>query len=297
MKEPIGHDRAKAILAQTRPQALLLTGPEGVGRRTLARWYAYGLNCERGFPPCGACESCRLDPHPDHLEITPQSGERQRAVIPVERIVPREGGGENLLEWIEVAPRFRKKVAVIDGADRLTEAAANALLKTLEEPPGHAHLVLVAGSRDAVLPTLASRSLEVRLNPLPEPQLRSITDDPDLLVFAEGAPGRLFWALEHPEEVRDLVRLVDALLLGLDDGQASAERLKELLARAKTGLSPWPFFRRAFAKLPPDGRAEALTFLVKLMEAHEAFVAPELLAAWGVHELRRIYGNLRPRAL
>jgi len=297
MKEPIGHDRAKTVLAQTRPQALLLTGPEGVGRRAMARWFAYGLNCERGFPPCGRCESCRLDPHPDYLEIGPQTGERQRPVIPVERIVPREGGGENLLEWIEAAPHFRRKVAVIDGADRLTEAAANALLKTLEEPPGHAHVVLVAASRDAVLPTLASRSLEVRLSPLPESRLRSITDDPDLLAFAEGAPGRLFWALEHPDEVRDLVRLVDALLLGLSDGQASAERLKELLARARTGLSPWPFFRRAFAKLPADARAEALAFLVKLVEAHEAFVAPELLAAWGVHELRRIYGNLRPRAL
>ncbi len=297
MREPIGHDRAKALLARLRPQALLLTGPEGVGRRTLARWFAYGLNCERGFPPCGACRSCRLDPHPDHLEIAPQTGERQRPVIPVERIVPREGGGANLLEWIEAAPRFRRKVAVIDGAERLTEAAANALLKTLEEPPGHAHLVLVAGSRDAVLPTLASRSLEVRLSPLPEAELRAIRDDPDLLAFAEGAPGRLFWAIEHPEEVRALVRLVDDLLLGLDDGTASAERLKELLSRAQSGLPPWPFLRRAFAKLPPDARTEALGFLVKLEEALAAFVAPDLLAAWGVHELRRIYGTLRPRAL
>ncbi len=297
MKEPIGHDRAKTILAEVRPQSVLLTGPEGVGRRTLAHWFAYGLNCARGFPPCGACESCRLYPHPDVLEVAPQTGERRRPVIPVERIVPREGGEPSLLEWVESAPRFRKKVAIVDGADRLTEAAANALLKLLEEPPGHAHLVLVAPSREAVLPTLASRSLEVRLAPLPRAELARIRDDPDLLAFAEGAPGQLFWAIEHPEEVRELLRLVDDLLLGLDDGQASALRLKELFARAKAGQEPWPFFRRAFAKLDPEARAEALAFLVKLEEALSAFVAPELLAAWGVHELRRIYGHLRPRAL
>ena len=295
MKEVLGHEEAKRLLAKARPQVVLITGPEGVGRRTLGRWYAYGLNCERGFPPCGSCTSCRLEPHPDLLEIRPEPG--RRPVIPVERIVPREGGGENLLEWLEAAPRFSAKVAIIDGAEHLSEAAANAMLKLLEEPPPHAHVVLVAPSPEAVLPTIRSRAFWVPLAPLPEEVLRALSPDPDFLAFAEGAPGRLLWATEHPEEVRELRKLVEGFLYGLEDGRAALERARELLRRAEERLSPWPFFRRAFEKLPADTRTEALEALSRLEEAHRAYVGRELLAAWWVHTMRSIYGALRSDSL
>jgi len=293
--ELLGHDEAKRLLAQTRPQSVLITGPEGVGRRQLARWYAYGLNCAQGFPPCGGCTSCRLDPHPDVFEIRPESG--RRPVIPVERIVPREGGGENLLEWLEAAPRFRAKVGIVDGAEHLTEAAANAMLKLLEEPPPHAYLVLIAPSREAILPTLASRTFWVRLAPLPEETLKSIETDPDLLAFAEGAPGRLFWAKEHPALVKELKARVEGLVENVFDGPAALEDARELLRQAEEGLAPWPFFRRAFAKLPLKERERALSALGKLMEAHRAFAHRELLAAWWVHTLRSLYGDRRPDSL
>ncbi len=289
MIELVGHEEARRLLARARPQTVLLTGPEGVGRRALARWYAYGLNCARGFPPCGECLSCRMEPHPDVLEIRPEPG--RRPVIPVERIVPREGGGENLLEWIEAAPRFSAKVAIVDGAEHLTESAANAMLKLLEEPPAHAYLVLVAPSPEAVLPTIRSRAFWVPLAPLSEEVLQKLHPDPDFLAFAEGAPGRLFFAVEHPEEVRDLRRLVEDFLHGLADGRAALERARELLRRAEEGLSPWPFFRRAFAQLPPEDRAEALEALSRLEEAHRAYVSRELLAAWWVHAMRSVYGE------
>lgn len=291
MTEVIGHQPAKETLAKARPQTLLLTGPEGVGKRTLARWYAYGLNCERGFPPCGECPSCRLDPHPDHLEVMPEPGEgKRRPVVPVERIAPR-GDGESLIEWLETTPRFKRKVAVVD-AEHLTEAAANAMLKVLEEPPRHASLVLVARSRDAVLPTLASRSFEVRLGPLPREELAALSQDPLLLDYAEGSPGRLIWAREHREEVAELGGLVEDLVSGLADGSASLRRAGELLALAERGLDPWPLFRRAFSRLPAGPREEALALTSRVIEAHRGYVNSQLLAAWWVSSLRRIYARM-----
>jgi len=297
----LGHEKAQKLLARARPQSLLITGPEGVGRRALARWFAYGLNCERGFPPCGQCQSCRMTPHPDYLEIAPkketQSGEAaKRPLIHVDQIVPRTSGETNLLEWIETRPRFARRVAVINGAEHLTEAAANALLKTLEEPPAHAHVVLIAPSRSAILPTLASRVQEVRLAPLPRERLLEISDDPDLLTFAEGAPGRLFWAMEHPEVVRDLARASDRLTAGLE-GESGLAAARDFLRLMDEGLDPTPFLARAFKGWGPAAEAAALEALFKLKEARAAYVGAELLAAWWHQTLRRIHADLRARAL
>ncbi len=303
MIEVIGHENARDLLAQSRPQSLLLSGPEGVGRRHLAAWFAYGLNCEQGFPPCGQCASCRQTPHPDHFEIGPRTTNRsgetaQNPQIHIDQIVPRQGAEvQSLLEWIESAPQYRRKVAVIDGAHQMTEAAANALLKLLEEPPSYAHLVLIAPSGHSVLKTLASRCIEVRLAPLPPERLRTLSDDPDMLAFAQGAPGRLLWALEHPAEVHDVVKLVDGLLLHLDEGPRALELAKALLQQVLQEPSPLPFLQRAFARLEPTLRAEALALISEIEQARRAYVHTDLLAAYLVLKLRRIYGNVRPRTL
>ncbi|MCH1927618.1 hypothetical protein L6232_22755, partial [Shewanella sp. C31] len=83
-------------------------------------------------------------------------------------------------------------------AHLLTEAAANALLKLLVDPPSYGRIVLIAPSRDTLLPTLASRALEVPFGPVPEEKLRALTQDADLLAYAAGAPGRLKRALADP---------------------------------------------------------------------------------------------------
>lgn len=298
MIEVIGHENARDLLAQSRPQSLLLSGPEGVGRRHLAAWFAYGLNCEQGFPPCGQCASCRQSPHPDHLELAPKTTSRsgetaQNPQIHIDQIVPRSGAeAQSLLEWIESAPQFRRKVAVIDGAHQMTEAAANALLKLLEEPPAYAHLVLIAPSKDAVLKTLASRCFEIRLAPLPLERLKTLSDDPDMLAFAQGAPGRLLWALEHPAEVRDVVKLVDGLLLHLDEGPRALELAKALFNQFLREPSPRPFLERAFARLEARERLAALSLLREIERARRAYVHTDLLAAYLVLKLRRIYGNV-----
>ncbi|WP_299428896.1 hypothetical protein, partial [uncultured Meiothermus sp.] len=202
----LGHQRILELLPRLRSQTFLFSGPEGVGRRTVAGWFARGLNCPQGFPPCGRCASCRLELHPDYLEIAPERETRtgRKARVPqirLEQIAPREGSEEqSLLDWIATYPRFKTKVAVIDGAHWLGEPAANALLKVLEEPPAFARLILVAPSREQVLPTLVSRSLEVTFSPLPEALLQTLTADPEVLAFAQGSVGKVRWALEHPAE-------------------------------------------------------------------------------------------------
>ncbi len=280
----LGHRHILETLPRLKAQTFLFTGSEGVGRRTVARWFAAGLNCARGFPPCGVCPSCRLEPHPDYLEIAPQSETKtgRKARLPqirLEQIVPREGQEEtNLLDWMSTYPRFRVKLAVIDGAHWLGEAAANALLKLLEEPPGFARIVLVAPSRELVLPTLASRSLEVGFAPLPEAELRTLSADPEILAFAQGSVGRLRWALEHPQDLARLTRQVEGVLEAIGPAQA-LEALGQLgeLEQALPYLA-----HRLGQALPPEQPAyrQALEALARAQDALAAYVGEDLVKTW-----------------
>jgi hypothetical protein len=184
---PSGQDdalRTLRDLERTEAHTLLFAGPDGVGRRLAARWYAALLNCAaRTDDPCGRCPSC-LSYVPgidgaiastDYREIAAPATTRdgkpaKRRLIGIDQLVTRERGeSEPLGPWLATPPRDRRRVGVIDGAEALTESAANAFLKTLEEPPRHAVIVLVAPGPDAVLPTVASRCVVVRFRPVTPP--------------------------------------------------------------------------------------------------------------------------------
>ncbi|TBH21187.1 DNA polymerase III subunit delta' [Thermus thermamylovorans] len=250
----VGHEAVLELLPRLTAPTLLFSGPEGVGRRPVARWYAWGLN--RGFPPPACGE------HPDLLELGPREGGlRGRAEVRLEEVEP-------LFAWLAVHPRERAKVAVLDAAHRLTEAAANALLKLLEEPPSYARLVLIAPSRDTLLPTLASRALEVPFGPVPEARLRALTEDPDLLAYAAGAPGRLLRALADPALFR----------ARLEKGKrALAAPLLERLALLRELLAEEEGFALLHALL--RRRPRALLALEAAREALERYVSPDLVLA------------------
>jgi DNA polymerase-3 subunit delta' len=188
----LGHDQARKLLGRALaegrlPGALLITGPEGVGKRTLALEVARTRLCaSEGAPGC-ECTHCRRI-----TRSLDQLGEwRERA-----RQATREPSGLNfrlhpdviLMEsWptgikIEqvrdlvaevMSPPFeaRARAFVLDDAHRLTEQAANALLKSLEEPPASSHLMLVTASPQSLLPTIRSRCQNLRLSALPVPLL------------------------------------------------------------------------------------------------------------------------------
>jgi len=164
----IGHARAvhliQAMVARDRlPHALLITGPAGVGKTTLAISIAQAVNCERAQPgegPCGSCRSCdkiRRDIHPDVVKLEPEG---RRRIVRIEHI--RELRSKVALRPFE----GRTKVFLIREADRMEDPAANALLKTLEEPPPDSLIILTAPEEMDLLPTIVSRCLRLGLAPL-----------------------------------------------------------------------------------------------------------------------------------
>jgi DNA polymerase-3 subunit delta' len=201
--------------------------------------------------------------------------------IRLEQIAPREGSEEpSLLDWIATYPRFKAKVAVIDGAHWLGESAANALLKLLEEPPAYARLILVAPSRELVLPTLVSRSLEVGFAPLPQTLLQTLTHDPEVLTFAQGSPGRVRWALEHPTEFGRLTSRTQGVLEALKAGPAQTLEAIRLLLEIEDAL---PYLGRQLERVFPiesPAYKEALEALSHAQDALSAYVSEDLVQTW-----------------
>jgi len=152
--------------------AYLFTGPEGVGKRTLAAEFARALLCKAAEPPCGQCRHCQLAAraeHADLLTVTPEiSGKRVRAakikIEPVRRLIY-----DLTLKPVEAG----RRVALLQDFDLANDEAQNALLKTLEEPPGNAVLLLTAERAEDLLPTIVSRCEVMALRPLP---LRAVQD-------------------------------------------------------------------------------------------------------------------------
>ncbi len=161
-----GQERALAILKRALaggrvPAAYLFTGPAGCGRRKTALAVAASLNCESGAVACGACRSCRATAagtHPDVHVIARREGKKE---IVIEQM------REEILEKAYLSPFSGKcSVFLVDGADDMNQIAANAFLKTLEEPPAVSRFILVAPGRETLLPTVASRCQEVSFRPL-----------------------------------------------------------------------------------------------------------------------------------
>jgi DNA polymerase-3 subunit delta' len=183
------------------PHALLVSGPEGIGKRALARVFAQALLCEQptaeGFA-CNDCASCHYvvaGQHPDLREVEPVETDEDGVATPSEWINIRHIRA--LTEWVQLSSHRRvAKVATIAPAERMNPAAANALLKTLEEPPPATYLMLVAHQPGRLPPTIVSRCMRLAL---PHPpanaalawlEQQKVRNAPALLAQADGAPLR-----------------------------------------------------------------------------------------------------------
>ncbi|MGE3819564.1 MAG: DNA polymerase III subunit delta' [Isosphaeraceae bacterium] len=172
-----GHDRVVAELRrgleQGRfPHALLFVGPQGVGKRTFALKLAQAILCERSteasLDPCEVCPSClqvKAGTHPDLLRVA-RPEEKHELPIKVIRDLCLDLGLKPM--------RGTRRVAIVDDADDLNDEAANAFLKTLEEPPPGSVLILVGTSAEVQLDTILSRCRVVRFDPLPRDELSAL---------------------------------------------------------------------------------------------------------------------------
>lgn len=165
----LGHEWAvdllqKNLANQRLRHAYLFCGPPGVGRRTLALKLAQSINCEQreqASEPCGRCLSCRQIEKMQHPDLTVVQAEQVGGNLKVQQI--REM--QHSLSLSPYAGRYR--VALILRFEEANPNAANALLKTLEEPPKRVVLMLTATEPERLLPTIVSRCEIIRLRSLP----------------------------------------------------------------------------------------------------------------------------------
>jgi DNA polymerase-3 subunit delta' len=260
MREIAGHRLASAVLeraaisGQVR-HAYLLTGPESIGKTTLALTFARLLECQGRAPdapePCGRCAACAKVAHGTHPDVTvvePPPGKRTldvesvREVSRAASLAPSEGA------W---------RVFVLPAAERLTPAAANALLKTLEEPPPAVVLLLTSAEPEHLLPTIVSRCQVVPLQPLAPDEVAAALESRWQVVPAEArelaslANGRLGWAVrahEDPglrakraERLATLVRLTAA---GRDERLRQAGLLATDVESARQVVELWALWWR-----------------------------------------------------
>ena len=157
--EVVRNSLFSAIKRKALPHAILITGPRGSGKRTLAKEVVAAANCLSGddSAPCGECNRCKRiysDSFPDFRTLGIGSG---KASIGVEEL--RDFREDMFLSPTESPFKFY----VIENADVMTAAAQNALLKVLEEPPNAVHIILLATEGDKILSTIKSRTQSVSM--------------------------------------------------------------------------------------------------------------------------------------
>jgi len=258
LQAPWGHARllpliTRAAQAGRLPQSVLLFGPEGVGKRSIALWTAAQLQCREPSPPCGQCRDCRLAvrmQHPDiHLHFPmprPKSGTPQKMqeaseamrrerldLLAKDSLTPLDEGAAtgiylSAIRNIRAAASKRPvmgefTVFVIDRAEAMvpqaaSQQAANAFLKLLEEPPDFVYILLTSSRQAALLPTIRSRTAPLHV---PAPAAEQLAEH---LVEAHGADPAMAQAAARQcgGALGPALRLLES---GDGDAAATADRL------------------------------------------------------------------------
>jgi DNA polymerase-3 subunit delta' len=344
-----GHDTLRARLAEsiqagTLPASLLLMGPRGVGKQRLALWLAEHLLCTEQSAPCEKCKACRYVrelTHPDLHWVFPRPRLRDSdpdleqvrddyAEATAERaanngLYAAPSGSEgiyvatvrSLVQRAVMSPAMgKRKIIIVGDAERMvpqegSDMAANAFLKLLEEPPADTTIILTSSEPGALLPTIRSRVVAVRVPLVPDSAVRAFVDNPDVkrvldkegksgtaerVRTAAGAPGRLLTGVVDAKATMNARRIIDAATgarrapvysTALSQGAAGArggftdtlDALVELLGeRARDALHRQDQKSAASASKAVESVLRAQTYA-------DGNVSPQIIAAKLIREL------------
>lgn len=326
--EAIRRRLAQAVRLERLPQTLLFEGPKGVGKQRLALWLAQALLCEatKAGEPCGSCRPCRLVTtltHPDlhwfiPLEPSKKHADADKQVDLVEAAlgeemaarreqplyVPPSGMAAHtiaavrlLLRRISLSPAIgQRKVFIIGDAERLipqpsSPEAANALLKALEEPPASAVFVLTAADADALLPTILSRVVRMKVPRVSDSVVTSFVQNelPEhrsadrIVPTAQGSIGRVLALKGVPDRPEPSERWLAAGQQGGVERYATA--LRQAPFQARGGFTDMldglldRLRREARVAEDPGRLVEAIALVLEAREQAQGNVNPQLLAA------------------
>ncbi|RCU52571.1 hypothetical protein DU002_00955 [Corallincola holothuriorum] len=255
---------AQSVAANRLPAAVLLTGVAGIGKRTLADDLASLLICVQPQPTelghlraCGQCKSCQLKDagnHPDYLFLTAND----KGTITVDAI------RELTRVTAQATHQSGRRVIVIVGAEAMNSNAANALLKTLEEPPAGTFIIMTTAVSSRLLPTIISRCQHYPLSASPEQatdwlQQHQLNVDFNVLTLLQNAPLALQNFIQSEEYSQ--LQAFSALYARWQQGEKGAlNELKELIAQAPVERINWLInWVSAEAKQAPSPLASQLS--------------------------------------
>ena len=236
LKEILGHEPIKehffnAVLTGNISHAYILSGEAGMGKKSLANAFALALLCEKGqADPCRQCHACKQvmsGNHPDLIYVTHE----KPASIGVDDV------RRQINDTIQVKPySSAHKIYIVDEAEKMTVQAQNALLKTIEEPPAYAVILLLTTNAEAFLPTILSRCVQLKLKPLRDEVVREYlvqslgVEESQAEIYAAFARGNLGKAI-HLADSEDFRHLYGELLDLLKNLKKSD--ISELLERIR----------------------------------------------------------------
>lgn len=212
----IGHEWAVQLLQnhirnQETRHAYLITGPSGVGRRTLGLRFIQALNCMNPPAPgafCGECRVCKLVARMQHPDLLVGQADSLGGILKIDTVREIQHG----LSFQPYEARWR--IALLLRFEEANQNAENALLKTLEEPPEKAKIILTASDENSLLPTVLSRCECIRLRPQSAADLKKVLAEQRQVPDAEaeriahlscGSVGYAFSLLESPEKTEKIL--------------------------------------------------------------------------------------------
>ncbi|MBA3868832.1 MAG: DNA polymerase III subunit delta' [Chloroflexota bacterium] len=239
----VEHLRKSIANARIR-HAYLIVGSESIGKETLARALAMTLNCtseDENARPCGQCSSCKRIASGNHPDMIYSELDGTTGALKIEEI--RTVTGKIALKPYEA----RYRIAILRDFDHARPQAQDALLKTLEEPPPQALLILLAPSTESLLPTITSRSQVIHLRPLPTETVHEILvrdkqvpeDQADLLARLSG--GRMGWVMQvlaEPSMLEQRTEALNILEKSVPMNRAKRFEIAEDLSKDKLALYP-----------------------------------------------------------